>query len=417
MKILCLFALLTVVSVSTLFRDTLPRLSQRVCYYVPRRCRAVLVVCCVLLTGFTLLLAMHTSAVLFGRAVAGNPVGERSLKGAISLSTVQRTLERTEEEIATKEDLLQAKRRLVFELEKDSVRGKGTELEKVVSNKEEEHRVLVGRFSMPVTVKNDNIKKVSNSCPTLQSNVLFFMRLPKSASTSFVDLLKGLAQRSRFGFQFNPSGAYNWEESEKLKVANFVQHSSLAVNGFVYARHFYYVDFSKYQLKNHTYVTVLRHPVSRFVSSYLYYHFSSKPHIQAILKPEHRNESLEECLRFQHSGCTHNLMTKYFCGHELYCKTGSEQALTQAKKNLLKFAVVGIVEEMETSLLVFKSVLPRYFSSLDKDSLPRRNRNEHTLRVSENLRDSIARYNSADMQLYEFARQHLHNVAHKCIPS
>ena len=355
---------------------------------------------------------MHASAVLFGRAVAGT-VGERSIKDSHLLSTVQGILARTEE-MKGKEDLLQAKRRLVFELEKDSVQGKDTEVKDSVGNKEE---VLIGRFSMPVTVKNDNIEKDSNYCPTLQSNVLFFMRLPKSASTSFVDLLKGLAQRSHFGFRFNPSGAYNWEESEKMKVASFVRHSSLAVNGFIYARHFYYVDFSKYQLKNSSYVTVLRHPVGRFVSSYLYYHFSSKPHIQAILKPEHRNESLEECLRFQHSGCTHNLMTKYFCGHELFCKTGSERALTQAKKNLLNFAVVGIVEEMETSLQVFKSVLPRYFSLLDKDSLPRRNKNEHTLRVSEKIQDSIAQYNSADMRLYEFAVQQLHDVAHKCIKS
>ena len=357
---------------------------------------------------------MHTAAVLFGRTVAGNAVGERSVKDDIPLSMVQETLGKTEGDLT---NLLQAKRRLVFELEKDSVRGEDPVVEESVNNKEGERRVLVGRFPMPVTVKNDNTEEVSNSCPTLLSNVLFFMRLPKSASTSFVDLLKALAQRSHFRFQFNPSGAYNWEESEKMKVASFVQHSSLAVNGFVYARHFYYVDFSKYQLKNHTYVTVLRHPVSRFVSSYLYYHFSSKPHIQAILKPEHRNESLEECLRFQHSGCTHNLMTKYFCGHELFCKTGSEQALAQAKKNLMNFAVVGIVEEMETSLQVFKSLLPRYFSLLDKNSLPRRNRNEHTLSVSENTRDSIARYNSADMQLYEFAKQRLHNVALKCIPS
>ena len=359
------------------------------------------------------MLTLHGSAVLVGTAITANSVAERSPKDAIP---------RNSDQIrgGTEADggLLQAKRRLVFDM--DKIAGQKTpEVAEETIKDEERREVLVGpgRFRVPVTVKND--EATTRGCPrTLNSEVVFLVRIPKSASTSFVDLFKALSKRSFFGFHFNPSGAYNWDNPEKVKVASFVRHSiHKKPRGFVYARHFYYVNFTQYGLPNHTYVTLIRHPVSRFVSSYLYYHFSSKPHIQAILKPEHRNETLEECLRFQHSGCTHNLMTKYFCGHEEHCKSGSAQALEQAKKNLQTFAAVGIVEEMDTSLRVFKAVLPQYFSllNLEEDKIPRLNKNEHEMSVSTTAHDAIAQYNAADMKLYKFAKQVLHQTALKCV--
>ena len=51
----------------------------------------------------------------------------------------------------------------------------------------------------------------------------------------------------------------------------------------IYARHFYYVDFRKFGVHRFAYITILRHPVSRLISSYLYYHFSSKTHIQVFV--------------------------------------------------------------------------------------------------------------------------------------
>ena len=294
----------------------------------------------------------------------------------------------------------------------------------------EERQVLVGQFPLPVSVKKIdfvNATKDHNSdvlegsrCPSGHPNVLFFMRLPKSASTSFVDLLQGLSHPSNFEFYFHPSGAYNWDTVEMKRVAHFVGqrlNRNPKFSGFVYARHLYFVNFTQYGLVNYTYITILRNPVDRFVSSYLYYHFSSKKHIQAILNPEHRNETLEECLRLQHSGCAHNLMTKYFCGHESYCKDGSDEALQQAKRNLQQhFAAVGIMEEIEISLRVFKAVLPRYFSSLqlENSGLRRLNKNEQSLRVSQELRDTITHFNRADVKLYEHAKQLLHQRALRC---
>ena len=162
---------------------------------------------------------------------------------------------------------------------------------------------------------------------------------------------------------------------------------------------------------------MIRDPVDRVVSSYLYYHFSSKKHIQGILDPKHRNETLSECIRQQHEGCVHNLVTKYFCGHEFWCKDGDKRALDSAKDNLLGyFAVVGIVEEMSLSLRLMRSVLPQYFRTEREDDLTisALNKNERTARLSESEREEISAANSADVELYDFAVQRLHDQASQC---
>lgn len=257
----------------------------------------------------------------------------------------------------------------------------------------------------------------TSKCRSSRYDILFFMRLPKCASTSMANLLQTLSKRALLGYYFHPSGAYNWNDKEIERVAAFTKRSAqINKNGLIYARHLYFTNFSSYGLQNYTYITIIRHPVDRFISSYLYYHFSSKQHIQAILDPKHRNETLQHCLQYQHSGCVHNLLTKYFCGHEEYCKDGSPRALQRAKSNLLKhFAVVGIAEEMGLSLKVLRSILPQYFSmTLQSNDLQRLNKNEHKQNTSAELRQLISEKNSADMKLYYYAKQLLQAKAVSC---
>ena len=110
-------------------------------------------------------------------------------------------------------------------------------------------------------------------------------------------------------------------------------------------------------------------------------------------------------------------MTKYFCGHESFCKEGSAKALKQAQQNMERdFAAVGLVEEMDLSLKVFKEILPDYFEKLgtEKFSLPVLNKNERALNISQDLELAIASANDADMIIYERARELLHQRARQC---
>ncbi len=237
------------------------------------------------------------------------------------------------------------------------------------------------------------------------------IRIAKCASTSFVQLLKTLSKSSSYELFFHSSGAFDWDVRTMKQVADMAKAKH---KRFVYARHFYYVDFRRFNLDDFTFVTFVRDPVSRFVSSFLYYHYSSKAHIQSILDPAHRNETLLDCLKEQHEGCTHNLMTKYFCGHQPFCKLGSEEALSHAMENMRKdFAVVGLVEEMELSLQLLVKTIPAYFGKLTTEAgIVNKNENKRELTYVEI--EAIKKANSADVKLYEYAQLLLHSKSVAC---
>ena len=236
--------------------------------------------------------------------------------------------------------------------------------------------------------------------------------MPKCASTSFITLLQSLATPLSFQLHFNPSGAYDWEESTIKKEAQSIKSKS-ETGKLVYARHFYYTDFDRYRLTNYTYLTVIREPIDRFVSSYLYYHFSSKRYIQRMLKPQHKNESLMECIVRKHNGCAPNWLTKYFCGHKKVCQSGNGTALAMAKDHMEHhFAAVGFVEDMKMTLKVFAKVVPGYFSK--SSSLPQANKNERSMQLSVEELEAVRRANAADIELHAYAKKRLQAMITAC---
>lgn len=272
-------------------------------------------------------------------------------------------------------------------------------------------KVAVSNDPFPVKHTVSASPRPHAQCQAFHPRVVFFMRLPKCASTSFVNLLKSVSASSSFQFIFNPSGAYNWDVMATRKVVSLIQSKGGQV---IYARHFYYVNFKPFGLTNFTYFTVIREPLSRFISSYLYYHHSPKRHIQNMLKPEHRNETLLECISREHNGCSHNWLTKYFCGHEKFCEFGEGKALAVAKENLKQgFAVVGVLEQLNLTLKVLNKVLPDYFT-LHGEDLPAANKNKLSMVLSVEEEEAIQRVNSVDLKLYAYARELLQATASSC---
>lgn len=262
-------------------------------------------------------------------------------------------------------------------------------------------------------VIEDKLFPSTIACRPTDPKVLFFVRIPKCASTSFVEQLKVWSKLGQFELFFHPSGAFDWDIRTIKKVAS--QVNAKKSKRFVYARHFYYTDFRVYGVEDYSYLTIIREPISRFVSSYLYYHYSSKAHIQAILNPVHKNETLIECIEHQHEGCAHNWLTKYFCGHDRFCKLGNEQALRIAKENILRdFAAVGIFEEMEESVALFHELLPGYFSSSQGYQLPLMNKNERSLQLSREEEEAVRSANVADLELYNFVRTLFYKTVKAC---
>ena len=255
-------------------------------------------------------------------------------------------------------------------------------------------------------------------CKKETYKIVFLIRLPKCASTSFVNVLKKISNQGHLHFTFNPSGAYDWDLSTMSKTAELVRkESSSSGQSYLYARHFYHVNFMNFGIVNYTYVAIVREPVARFISSYLYYHLSSKQHIQSILDPKHRNESLKACFELGHEGCQLNLLTRYFCGHQPVCKTSSKESFYKAKQNIQEyFTVVGIMEDMTLSYKLMKHLIPSHFNYLnpDSDAQKKHNRNEHMINISKSLREEIEEKNKYDMLLYYYIRERLYYQAKVC---
>lgn len=72
-----------------------------------------------------------------------------------------------------------------------------------------------------------------------------------------------------------------------------------------------------------------------------------------------------------------------------------------------KFALVGLLEEMDLSLKILSQVLPGFFSqvySVD-DDLPMVNKNEHSMVLSQEEERAVVAANRADIELYSYARE------------
>ena len=259
------------------------------------------------------------------------------------------------------------------------------------------------------------------TCVRHDPHVLFFNRIPKCASTSIATLLYVNSQRLEMRFLEEPDRAHTWnQEDQRMVEIKISAQFSLTTpsRGVIYVRHFYFSDFPRLQELRipYIYVNMVRDPVERFISSVVYYHYSNREHIQRLRQSQgiDPDEGIEQCLQRKTNGCETNVMTHYFCGNDKFCTSGGQVALTRALSNLIKnFAVVGIMEDMQRSLMLFSHLLPRYFR--DANEMPKAVTEQNVnskgqevrkkLEANEELKEKIRAANAADVILYDFAKR------------
>ena len=107
---------------------------------------------------------------------------------------------------------------------------------------------------------------------------------------------------------------------------------------------------------------MIRDPFNRFVSLYYYK--------RTFRNGSFTGMSLDECVQAKPKECyidSYMGMVTYFCGHEPFCSNPVQNALLQAKINVIKyFPLVGYLENIEQFLELAEVVWPRFF----KDALP-----------------------------------------------
>lgn len=135
-----------------------------------------------------------------------------------------------------------------------------------------------------------------------------------------------------------------------------------------------------------------------------------KKRVKKMIESGEFNETIEQCFEKQGQGCKHNVMTRFSCGTEVFCKNDARKALDRAKLNILNhYATVGLLEYFHLTLKIIQRRLPFFLPVVPEEptdmKLNEGSKKLNSSSVSEEMIEKIKRANWADMELYEFVKQ------------
>lgn len=254
---------------------------------------------------------------------------------------------------------------------------------------------------MNISIIKDRLKNF----PTRNKPCIFFMHIPKTGGMSLISSLKKnypfnfflvdaesslKAAKKVYGQEYN-----SFEHCFQLRqsVAAYAMESRIkCISGHIpYSRNLFENTDSKY-----LFITVLRDPVQRFISKYLYNFHKTGNHcsydmtFSEYINSEIGRNSGREYLRFLNDANKSGKMT-------------DSQMIEKSKENILKFDVVGFLEEMDRFAADFQKKTGL------KLKIPHINRTADLAEVKPFDQKKIERIEEIckfDIEIYQHARKH-----------
>ncbi|XP_076336643.1 uronyl 2-sulfotransferase-like isoform X2 [Tachypleus tridentatus] len=251
----------------------------------------------------------------------------------------------------------------------------------------------------------------------LDVDKLMYNRAPKCGSTTIYNIMRKLSVD--LGYQHYNSKIYDKKILDESQQRRFVKRVRKMPSPCSFDRHVFFVNFSKFGEKSPLYINVVRDPVERIISSYFYRRVTARRRANKERLNEYWMNKFEQCVLSSDPECTFIdgrtysvLLLPYFCGQDKKCLVHNHPwALWQAKQNIEKFyPVVGVLEDMNTTLIVLERRLPRFFRGALKlyhNTGIRRNQNTHKEEVSEEIKDLLRANLTAEYELYFFIKRRL----------
>ena len=231
----------------------------------------------------------------------------------------------------------------------------------------------------------------------MRQQPVIFLHIPKAGGSTLLNIVRR---------QYNSESIFSVDGKNPLEsIKQFQQlpkndrESTQVVMGHMY--------FGTHEfLPNSKYITMLRDPIERIISFY-YYVLRNPDHNHYNLIAS-KNLSLKDYVKSGIGKQLDNGQTRLLSGIDaLDVEFGScsETILERAKMNLKKyFAVVGITEKFNESLLLMKSKLNWKKSILYKKANVTKNRPKK-LDVAEVEIREIEKQNEFDIELYRYAQE------------
>lgn len=254
-----------------------------------------------------------------------------------------------------------------------------------------------------------------------RDTIIMYNRVPKTGSTSFVNVAYDLCKRNRFNvLHLNITG--NLHVMSIADQARFVRNVTqwYAKKPGLYHGHVGFINFAKFGVNQKPiYINLLRKPLDRLISYYYFLRYGDnyRPH---LVRRKHGDKmTFDECVQQRQPDCNPDnmwLQIPFLCGHVADCwEPGNSWALEEAKRNLLNhYLVVGVTEELPDFIAILEAVLPtffqgavQHFKSSKKAHLRKTNQKieptEETMALIQKTR--IWRMEN---ELYEFALEQFH---------
>ncbi|KMZ00525.1 heparan sulfate 2-O-sulfotransferase pipe isoform X3 [Drosophila sechellia] len=279
-----------------------------------------------------------------------------------------------------------------------------------------------------------NVRDLNNTRKA-QMELVFFNRVPKVGSQTFMELLRRLSERNNF--QFHRDAV---QKVETIRLAEDQQQEMAEViselpEPSVFIKHVCFTNFTKFNLPRPIYLNVVRDPVERVISWFYYvrapwYFVERKAAFPDLPLPHPAwlKKDFETCVLNGDQECTytqgvtvegigdHRRQSLFFCGHDYECTPfNTVGALERAKFAVeQQYAVVGVLEDLNTTLSVLEKYVPRFFEGVrdiyatSAEYLTKINKNNFKPPVSEHVKDIVRRNFTNEIEFYQFCRQRLH---------
>lgn len=221
--------------------------------------------------------------------------------------------------------------------------------------------------------------------------IVIFLHLPKTAGSTLAHILERQYGANAVVAQYEHTDGYvlaSLAECQDVETRAIVGHLSFGAHVFV--------D------RPTTYITILRDPVDRVISHY-YFVRGDPSH---YLFPMAQEFGLAQFVAACGGAEPNNDQTRLLAGSEEALRTGicSADLLPIAKRNLEQhFAVVGLSEEFDRSVILMKRVLGWRMPWYTSQNVSRRRPRSETL--SAETVHLIEQHNLFDIDLYHHARE------------
>ncbi|XP_076367957.1 uronyl 2-sulfotransferase-like isoform X2 [Tachypleus tridentatus] len=268
-------------------------------------------------------------------------------------------------------------------------------------------------------VNSTTYKSFNFDYPWLDVDKLVYNRAPKCGSTTLYNMMRKLS--IELGYRHINSKVYDKKMVNESEQRRFVKKVKRAPSPCSFDRHVFFINFLKFGEKSPLFINVIRDPVERIISSYFYRRVAAKRRTNREKPSQYwMNKNFEQCVLTSDPECTYIdgqiysvLLLPYFCGQDQKCLIHNHPwALEQAKQNIEKFyPVVGVLEEMNVTLLVLEEMLPRFFNGALKlyhNLGIRRNQNTRKEHVSEEVKAILRANLTTEYDLFHFVQHRLH---------